>query len=216
MQERKKWLIFGLATALPLAPLPLVGLPRRALAQYEIKISLPPEEEFNQLHKRGLELIEQGKYGEAESTLQRALAIASQSSEVDRSSLAQAHYLLGTIDHRQQDFDAAKLDYEAALSANAEFVAAIINLGLISYEKGQLDEAIQYWQSAVEIDNSAAESQLALAIGLYERGEREQGLSVGEAALHHDVRYSSLEFLEQNLWGSQLLKAAEKFLGWCC
>jgi hypothetical protein len=39
-----------------------------------------------------------------------------------------------------------------------------------------------------------------------------KALELGEAALKLDSRYADIEFLQKNLWGEQLVGAAQKFL----
>ncbi len=164
-----------------------------------------PLEEAIQLYQQAQELRQQGQYQQAEQLYQQSLNLATEALGPEHPDLAFIYFELGILDHLQLDFASAKLDYENAIGVNPEFIAAIANLGLMAYEQGQIEQAIEYWQSALEIENSV-EVRLALAVTFYQQGKEEQGLSLAREALGEDVQYGDLAFLEQNLWGENLLR----------
>ncbi|XTZ11221.1 MAG: tetratricopeptide repeat protein, partial [cyanobacterium endosymbiont of Rhopalodia yunnanensis] len=92
------------------------------------------------------------------------------------------------------------------------FWPAVNNIGLIKYEEGDTKSAIEEWRAALTIDSEQAEPKLAVAVALYAQGKIEEGLKLGEAALKLDSRYGELQFLEDNLWGTKLLKDTKIFL----
>ena len=52
---------------------------------------------------------------------------------------------------------------------------------------------------------------LAIAVVRYTQGDRAESLQLGIEALEVDSRYADLEFLEENLWGRELLAATQIF-----
>ncbi|TAF50939.1 MAG: tetratricopeptide repeat protein [Oscillatoriales cyanobacterium] len=119
---------------------------------------------------------------------------------------------LGNAYFVTNQFELAIANYEDAFAQNAEFWPALNNIGLVHYEQGHVDRAIAQWETSTTIAPQEAEPLLARAAALYAQGEREVGLTLAEEALRLDVRYADLEFLKENLWGEQLLKAAEQLL----
>ncbi|MBW4696369.1 MAG: tetratricopeptide repeat protein [Aphanocapsa lilacina HA4352-LM1] len=102
--------------------------------------------------------------------------------------------------------------FEKAVALKKTFWEAINNIGLIRYEQGRIDEAKSRWEQAVAINAKAAEPKLALGVALFSQGEREKGLALSEEALGFDKRYSKLDYLKENLWGTKLLADAAMVL----
>ncbi|MGB5633548.1 MAG: tetratricopeptide repeat protein [Waterburya sp.] len=61
-------------------------------------------------------------------------------------------------------------------------------------------------------DTAVTETKLALAVTFYQQGKKEQGLKLAKQALGNDLEYADLTVLEENLWGSKLLKDTETLL----
>ncbi len=85
-------------------------------------------------------------------------------------------------------------------------------MGLVEYEQGEREAAIAKWESVIEVDGKQAEPQLALAVALFSEGEVEKAIELGKAALELDSRYADIQFLQDNLWGEQLIEDTRKFL----
>ena len=94
----------------------------------------------------------------------------------------------------------------------ATFWPALNNVGLVEYEKGDRNEAISRWESVIKVDGKQAEPKLALAVALFAEGEVDEAIKLGKAALKLDGRYADIKFLQENLWGEQLIKDTREFL----
>jgi tetratricopeptide (TPR) repeat protein len=144
-----------------------------------------------------------GDYTTAISEIQAGLKI--------EPSAPQALFDLGNSYLMLKEDQQAILAYEKAVNLEKEFWPAVNNIGLIEYEKGNINGAIKKWEEALAIDGEQAEPQLAIAVALYKQGNELQAIRLGEKALSLDDRYGSLDFLEENLWGKNLLKDTEYF-----
>ncbi len=136
-------------------------------------------------------------YPLAASTLERGLKLDSKASD-EYFNLGNTYVVLD----RKED---ALKTFEQAVSLKSTFWEAINNIGLLRYEQGKVAEAKTRWQEAVKINAKAAEPKLALGVALYTEGDREKGLALSEEALTLDKRYSKLDYLKENLWGTKLL-----------
>ncbi len=125
---------------------------------------------------------------------------------------APALFDLGNSLLRLERYPEAITAYEKAIKVNKDFWPAINNIGLIKYEQGNTAGAIEQWQKALKIDKEQAEPMLAIAVGLYKQGKTDEALKMGKTALNLDSRYSGIKFLEENLWGKNLIQDTEKFL----
>lgn len=125
--------------------------------------------------------------------------------------LANAYVERSILYHRLGNYTAALSDYYKVLGLDKNYFLAIVNIGLIGYEKGFIDQAIKQWQQAVNINNSA-EAQLALAVALYVKGEQEEAFEMAETALKLDQEFANLKYLQENLWARRLLTDAAKLL----
>ncbi|OKH16068.1 tetratricopeptide repeat protein [[Limnothrix rosea] IAM M-220] len=149
----------------------------------------------------GAAYFQSGQYELAVPELETALALGDESIEV--------LFDLGNAQLKLKDYAAAIATYERSLDLQDDFWPALNNIGLIYYEQGKIDAAIDKWQQAIEIDPSMAEPQLAVAVATYMQGNQEEGLTLAREALELDGRYGEIEFLDENLWGENLLQATE-------
>ena len=117
---------------------------------------------------------------------------------------------LGNAHFKLKQYDQAIATYERAIKLQPDFWPAINNIGLIRFEQGKIGEAMSQWQKAIAIDSSMAEPQLAVAVATYVQGNQAKGIALATDALNLDGRYGEIEFLDENLWGEQLLKATEE------
>ncbi|MEO0491657.1 MAG: cytochrome c biogenesis factor, partial [Cyanobacteria bacterium J06659_2] len=53
--------------------------------------------------------------------------------------------------------------------------------------------------------------RLAIAVALFAQGDRTTAIEMGTEALERDSRYADIDFLDENLWGSDLLTATQTF-----
>lgn len=101
--------------------------------------------------------------------------------------------------------------YERAVKNDGKFWPAMNNIGLVKYEQGNLDAAVERWRAVLKIDAKQTEPELAIATALYKKGKTQEAITLAQSALSRDSRYAKLSFLEQNLWGKNLLADAETF-----
>jgi tetratricopeptide (TPR) repeat protein len=94
----------------------------------------------------------------------------------------------------------------------ATFWPALNNVGLVEYEQGDRNKAIARWESVIKVDGKQAEPKLALAVALFAEGEVDEAIKLGRAALKLDSRYADIKFLQENLWGEQLIEDTREFL----
>jgi tetratricopeptide (TPR) repeat protein len=92
-----------------------------------------------------------------------------------------------------------------------EFGPSVNNIGLVQYEQGDVEAAIAQWQATLEIAPEEPEPELAIAVAEFARGNTVRSLELGIPALERDSRYAELDFLDENLWGPELLADAEAF-----
>lgn len=120
---------------------------------------------------------------------------------------------LGNVYYKLDRFDEAIAQYEKAVSNEAGMWPAVNNIGLVMYESGDVDGAIAKWQEALDLaTEEQTEPQLAIAVARY--GQGTHSLADTESAiasLERDPRYAEIEFLEENLWGEQLIAATLEF-----
>ena len=125
-----------------------------------------------------------------------------------------AHFDLGNAYYKLKRYQKAIEQYETAIDFNELFWPAINNIGLVLYEMGQLEPAIEYWERSLEVSDDEPEPTLAIAAARYAANiNRPAAIESATAALERDSRYADLEFLEENLWGTRLLGAAQDMFG---
>lgn len=119
---------------------------------------------------------------------------------------------LGNTYFKLEQFEQAITQYQQSVEIEPSFWPSINNIGLVQYEKGDVDAAIKSWEDALETaEAEESEPQLAIAVAQFVRGGGAAALELGIIALERDSRYADIDFLDQNLWGPQLLADTEKF-----
>lgn len=116
-----------------------------------------------------------------------------------------AHNNLGAALAREDKFDAALIQYEAALRLRPQYVDALFNMGEALATKGKPAEAERYYRDALRLKPSFAEAHNNLAIILAQEGKTVEAVRHFEAAL--DIR-PDYETAKQNL--RLLLRKQEK------
>ncbi|NJN73726.1 MAG: tetratricopeptide repeat protein [Limnothrix sp. RL_2_0] len=149
----------------------------------------------------GAAYFQSGDYAKAIPELETALGLGDDSIEV--------LFDLGNAQFKLERYDAAIATYKRSIKLRDDFWPAINNVGLIQFEQGDISGAIESWEKAIAIDPTAAEPMLAVAVATYVQGDTTKGLELAREALILDSRYADLEFLDENLWGEDLLKATE-------
>ena len=124
-----------------------------------------------------------------------------------------AHFDLGNVYYKLDRFDQAIAQYEKAVSSDAAMWPAVNNIGLVMYESGNVDGAIAKWTEALSLSGTEeTEPLLAIAVAKHAAGKQSSAETESAiAAIERDPRYAEIEFLEDNLWGEQLIKATEQF-----
>ena len=154
---------------------------------------------------------EQERFDEAIAAIERALDIYGSLRGVSGFNRVHLTYQLGTIYHQQGKTDQAIAKYEEAFAMDDYYYPSLVNLGLLAYENSDREAAINYWQQALAIDEAAIEPKLALAVALYQEGKIDEALRMGKTAIVQNQDFSQPEFLVRNLWGSELVAAAQLF-----
>lgn len=149
----------------------------------------------------GAAYFQSGEYEKAIPELETALGFGDESIEV--------LFDLGNAQFKLERYDAAIATYKRSIKLRDDFWPAINNVGLIEFEQGNIKAAIEQWEKAIALDPTAAEPMLAVAVATYVQGNTTKGLELAKAALTLDSRYGDIEFLDENLWGEDLLKATE-------
>ncbi len=120
---------------------------------------------------------------------------------------------LGNVYYKLDRFDQAIAQYEKAVSSDAAMWPAVNNIGLVMYENGNVEGAIAQWTEAIALAGEAeTEPLLAIAVAKHSQGNHSSAdTDSAIAGIERDPRYAKIEFLEDNLWGEQLIAAAERF-----
>lgn len=107
----------------------------------------------------------------------RAITFVKRALTIDPSN-APAHELMGTIMHEDKQYEAALLEYRAALAAMMitgppEYVAGLhSSIGITLEEMGKVDEALSEYRAAVLLEPNNAESHQWLGGHLLDKGNR--------------------------------------------
>lgn len=164
--------------------------------------TLAPEKE-GILFRLGEAYFQKGDYETAKEKFEAGLAIKK---------APDALFSLGNTYLKLAKFDEAIDAYEEALAIEKTFWPALNNVGLVEYEKGDRDQAIAKWESVIKVDAQQPEPKLALAVALFAEGKEDEAIKLGKAALKLDGRYADIKFLQENLWGEQLIEDTRQFL----
>ncbi|MFG3819268.1 tetratricopeptide repeat protein [Limnothrix redekei] len=155
---------------------------------------------------------QQKRWDEALTTLQAGLKL--QDSPTGRFDLGNVYLTMGR-------FQQAIEQFRQAVTLEARMWPAVNNIGLALYELGDRDNALKEWEAALAVDPTAAEPKLAIATATYTAAGCQsqardpnclKGLALAQEALDTDERYADLQYLKDNLWGTQLLKDAQVLL----
>ncbi len=126
---------------------------------------------------------------------------------------ANALFDLGNAYYKLAQYDQAIAQYEKAVSNNAEFWPAVNNIGLVMYESGNAEGAIAKWREALSLAGTEeTEPLLAIAVAQFSQGQQSgSDIDLAIAGLERDPRYAEIDFLQENLWGEQLLLDTQTF-----
>jgi tetratricopeptide (TPR) repeat protein len=95
-------------------------------------------------YQKGVQLIEKGKFEEAEKRLQEATEIYPR--------YAVAWYALGQIQQRQGHSEDARKAYQAAITADSKFVSPYDQLALLSAQEGKWADAASFSKQAISLN----------------------------------------------------------------
>lgn len=153
----------------------------------------------------GSAYFSEAQYLQAANALEAGLELESDN--------AGAWFDLGNTYYKLNRYRQAISQYDKAVQNDATFWPAINNIGLVLYEMGDIEGAIEKWQDSLDIAENEPEPQLAIAAAQYAQGNRKlEAIQSATAALERDSRYSDINFLEENLWGTRLLDATRDLL----
>ena len=120
---------------------------------------------------------------------------------------------LGNAYYKLSQYDKAIAQYEKSVSNDSAFWPAVNNIGLVMYEDGDVEGAITKWQEAIELAGTEeTEPILAIAVARYSQSpQNAEATESAIAGLERDPRYAEIEFLQENLWGEQLITDTQVF-----
>lgn len=121
------------------------------------------------------ELAEKGDLNGSRDYAEKALQI--------RSNYAGAHYNLGLIMLRQNDFANAREHFYVALQTRQQGATIWNGLGVAEVNLGQLDEAISHFQHALELNPIYAEALANLGVAFLSQGKYTEAVETCERAL---------------------------------
>jgi len=129
-----------------------------ALARAEVMVSLHPHDPEERIRlARSLVVLQ--RFDEALQELQRSMD--------DDATIAEAHYIMGTIYSKRNDAGKALLAFERAVELDPLHAKAHNNLGWVLLATGKRDAAIRHLEKAIELDptDELARKNLARALG---------------------------------------------------
>lgn len=179
--------------------------PEQAVVTLERAKALQPENPLV-MFALGNAYLSQENYGEAAQSIEAGLKLEPEN--------ANALFDLGNAYYKLTQYDEAIAQYEKAVSNDEAFWPAVNNIGLVMYEAGDVDGAIAKWQEALELAGTEeTEPQLAIAVAQYSKNAQASGddIDVAIAGLERDPRYAEISFLQENLWGEQLITDTQAF-----
>jgi Tfp pilus assembly protein PilF len=134
----------------------------------------------------GTELERQGRLGEAETHVVRALQINPR--------YGRAHYNLGCVLHRQGDIQTAAHHYLASIDLDPAHVPSHFNLAYAFEQLEQPAKAYRAYRTVVELDPSNARAYNNLGSLLKQQGNLEQAADYYRAAVRADPNYHNARF----------------------
>jgi len=178
--------------------------PAKAISTLERANALQPDNSLI-MFALGNAYFSDGSYAEAASSLEAGLKM-----EPDN---ANALFDLGNAYYKLAQYDQAIAQYEKAISNNAEFWPAVNNIGLVMYESGNIEGAIARWREALALAGTEeTEPLLAIAVAQFSQGQQSSSdIDLAIAGLERDPRYAEIDFLQENLWGDQLITDTQAF-----
>ncbi|MGD1864955.1 MAG: tetratricopeptide repeat protein [Phormidesmis sp.] len=180
--------------------------PEQAIATLERAKALQPDNALV-MFALGNAYFSQEDYATAAQSIEAGLKI-----EADNPN---ALFDLGNAYYKLARYDQAIDQYEKAVSNESTFWPAVNNIGLVMYEAGDVDGAIAKWQEALTLaEAEETEPLLAIAVAQFAQGTQSADETAAAiAGLERDPRYAEVGFLEDNLWGQQLITDTQAFFG---
>ncbi|MEL6853931.1 MAG: tetratricopeptide repeat protein [Cyanobacteria bacterium J06607_13] len=178
--------------------------PAQAIVTLERAKALQPENPLV-MFALGNAYFSQTEYAQAVASIESGLQL-----EPDNPN---ALFDLGNAYYKLNQYDKAIAQYEKAVDTDSAFWPAVNNIGLVLYEAGDVEGAITKWQEALTLaDNQETEPQLAIAVARHtQSGQDTDNTNTAIAGLERDPRYAEINFLEENLWGEQLIADTQQF-----
>nr|WP_304952592.1 tetratricopeptide repeat protein [cf. Phormidesmis sp. LEGE 11477] len=178
--------------------------PRKAIDHLERAKDLEPTDPLI-LFNLGTAYFSEAYYWQAARSIEAGLKLSPDNPS--------ALFDLGNVYYKLDRFDQAIAHYEKAVSSDAAMWPAVNNIGLVMYERGDIDGAIAKWQEALSlVGNEETEPLLAIAVAKFAQGMPSSADTESAiAGIERDPRYAEIEFLEENLWGDQLITATQEF-----
>jgi tetratricopeptide (TPR) repeat protein len=128
-----------------------------------------------------------------------------------------AYSVMGQVYAKQKNFTKAKATRDRMISINLENRSIAVKsnksstLGFLQYDLGEIDNAMSSWKQAVKLNpGSQYESQLAMASVLYNQGKTSAAIQLAKPVLNRYPHLKNTQYLNQSLWGSELLLLANK------
>ncbi|HVM31564.1 MAG TPA: tetratricopeptide repeat protein, partial [bacterium] len=89
----------------------------------------------------------------------------------------EAHYVLGLIFFKKQQYSEAKAEFESLLRFKINHVGALVHLGLVLGEQGQLDKAVESIQKALKVEKDNLNALEALADMSLKKGSKMEAIN---------------------------------------
>ena len=89
----------------------------------------------------------------------------------------EAHYILGLIFFKKQQYSEAKAEFESLLRFKINHVGALVHLGLVLGEQGQMDKAVESVQKALKVEKDNLSALEALADLSLKKGSRMEAIN---------------------------------------
>ncbi|MGH7739509.1 MAG: tetratricopeptide repeat protein [bacterium] len=109
----------------------------------------------------------------AQNDLDKALLYANKAIEFKS---IEAHYILGLIFFKKQQYSEAKSEFESLLRFKINHAGALIHLGLVLSEQGQLEKAVESIQKALKVEKDHLGALEALAEISLKKGSKAEAV----------------------------------------